>query len=135
MQFVDTNIFIRFLTKDDVKKAEACLRLFKEAEKGKIELQTTEAILAEVVYILESERLYNLSKSEIYLKLSPILNSKGLKIPRKRTMTLALSIFSKCNVDFEDSILAAHALQVESKEICSYDKGFERISGIKRLEP
>ena len=53
MQFVDINIFIRFLTKDDPKKAEACFDLLQRAEKGEINLQTTESITAETVYVLE----------------------------------------------------------------------------------
>jgi predicted nucleic acid-binding protein len=32
MQFVDTDIFIRYLTKDGPKKAEACYRLFERAK-------------------------------------------------------------------------------------------------------
>src|SRR3989344_8580749 len=98
MQFVDTNIFIRFLTKDDPKKADACFDLLQRAEKGEINLQTTESVIAETVYILESKRLYNLSRKEIYQKLFPLLKIKSLKIPYKNSLLLALDIYSKKNL-------------------------------------
>ncbi len=135
MQFVDTNIFIRFLTKDDPKKAEACFDLLQRAEKGEINLQTTESITAETVYVLESKRLYDLSKKEIYQKLFPLLKIKGLKITYKKSLILALDIYLKWNLDFEDAILIAHSLRVGSKEIYSYDRSIDKFSGVKRLEP
>ena len=135
MQFVDTNIFIRFLTKDDPKKADACFDLLQRAEKGEINLQTTESVIAETVYILESKRLYNLSRKEIYQKLFPLLKIKSLKIPYKNSLLLALDIYSKKNLDFEDAVLIANSLRVGSKEIYSYDKGIDKVSEVKRLEP
>ena len=135
MQFVDTNIFIRFLTKDDPKKADACFDLLQRAEKGEINLQTTESVIAETVYILESKRLYNLSRKEIYQKLFPLLKIKSLKIPYKNSLLLALDIYSKKNLDFEDAVLIANSLRVGSKEIYSYDKGIDKFSEVKRLEP
>jgi len=135
MRFVDTNIFIRFLTKDDPVKAKACFKLFREAEKGGLELQTTESIIAEIVYILESKRLYNLSRSEIAKCLFPVIRIRKLRIPYKITMISALEIYSRENIDFEDAVLVSHALRTGSKEIYSYDKGIDKIMTIKRLEP
>lgn len=135
MQFVDTNIFLRFLTKDDPKKAEKCLALFESANKKEIKLQTTESVITEIVYILSSKRLYNLSRLEVYEKLVPILKMRGLKIPNKRTLITALIIYSEYTVDFEDAVLVANTLKTESREIYSYDRGFNKISEIKRLEP
>ncbi len=57
MVFIDTNIFIRFLTKDDPVKAAACYRLFEQAQRQEIELVTSEAVIAEVVFVLSSKRL------------------------------------------------------------------------------
>ncbi len=34
MRFVDTNIFIRYLTNDDPRKAQACFDLFQRAKQG-----------------------------------------------------------------------------------------------------
>jgi len=135
MQFVDTNIFIRFLTKDDPKKAEACRNLLKKAEDRKIELQTTESIIAEIVYVLESKRLYNLTRDEIYERLLPILTIDSLRIPYKNSIIKALEIYTKNKINFEDALLIANAIRVGTKEIYTYDKEFDNVKGIKRMEP
>ena len=135
MQFVDTNVFIRFLTKDDPQKAERCFELLESARKGKVKLQTTESVVSEIVYTLSSKRLYNLYPQDIYEKLLPILKIRGFKISHKRTIIAALGIYSKYKIDFEDAILVANMLRTEAKEIYSYDRGFDKIVDIKRLEP
>src|SRR3989339_54680 len=104
MQFVDTNIFIRLLAKDDPVKSEKCFRLFKKAEDGDLELHTTESIISEIVYVLQSKRLYNLDRDSIGKKLSVVLKIRSLKIPHKSVIISALNLYSKNNIDFEDAI-------------------------------
>ena len=67
MRFLDTNVILRYLTRDDWEtKAEACYRLFQRASRGEEELLTCEAIVSEVVYVLSSRRSpYRLSRAEI----------------------------------------------------------------------
>ncbi len=57
MEFVDTNIFIRYLTKDDPREAQACFELFQKAQRRGVQLTTSEAIIAEVVYVLSSKEV------------------------------------------------------------------------------
>lgn len=135
MQIVDTNIFVRFLTGDNPKKAEACRDLLRKAEDGKVELQTTESIIAEVIYVLESKNLYNLSRDEIYERLLPILTIDGLRISYKNSVIRALEIYTNEKIDFNDAILVALAERTGIKEINSYDKGFDKIKRVKRMEP
>ena len=56
MKFVDTNIFIRYLTRDDESKAQACYKLFQQVREGDEELFTTETVIAEIAYVLSSPR-------------------------------------------------------------------------------
>ena len=135
MQFVDTNIFIRVLAKDDPVKSDRCFELFKKAELGDIELHTSESIISEMVYVLQSKRLYNLERVLIAKKLAVILTIRGLKIPHKTILISALNLYAQNNIDFEDAILISYTLYSKSKEIYSYDRGIGKIQGIKRLEP
>mgnify|MGYP001619903194 CR=1 FL=1 len=135
MRLVDTNVFVRYLTKDDPRKAKASLNLLQKAKTGKVELYTTESAISEVVYVLESDRLYNLGKEEIVNMLLPILNIGKLKIVYKTSIIVALKIYEQSLLDFEDALLVAHAFRLNAKEIYTYDKGFDKIQGIKRLEP
>lgn len=137
MVFVDTNIFIRYLTKDDPEKAAACFRLFEQANRGVVEITTSESVLAEVVFILSSKRLYNLSRYDIRIRLYPLLMISGLKLPRRRVYLRALDLYSSNTIDFEDAVSAAAMEQRQIGEIYSYDHDFDRIKGvaIRRIEP
>jgi predicted nucleic acid-binding protein len=46
MRFLDANIILRYLTKDDPAKAHACFTLFQQVKQGREELQTTESVIA-----------------------------------------------------------------------------------------
>lgn len=134
MPFVDTNIFIRYLTNDDPVKAQACLKLFQEAKTHNI-LSTTETVIAEVVYVLSSKRLYDLSRSDIRVRLYPLLALPGLHLPDRQAMLQALDLYVAYDIDFEDALLVVHMQQQNEGEVYSYDRGFDRVSGVRRLEP
>jgi predicted nucleic acid-binding protein len=137
MQFVDTNIFIRYLTKDDPQKAAACYHLFERAKRNEVELTTSEAVLAEIVFILSSKRLYNLARQDIRIRLYSLLSLPGLKLPNRRQYLRALELYSNNPIDFEDALSVATMERQKIDEIYSYDKDFDRIknSAIVRLEP
>jgi predicted nucleic acid-binding protein len=52
--FVDTNVFLRFLTNDDPAKAKRAESLFRDALRGKIKLATSLLVIAEIIWTLES---------------------------------------------------------------------------------
>ena len=95
MRFLDTNIILRYLTRDDENKAEACYQLFQRVSRGEEDLFTCEAIITEVVYVLSSSRApYRLSHEEIRERLAPILTIRGLRLPQKRVYIDALDIYA-----------------------------------------
>ncbi len=134
-QFIDTNVFIRYLTKDDPKKAEACLRLFQDAQRNQVTLVTSEAVVAEVVYVLSSKELYDLAREEIRRRLYPLLSLPGLKLPYRKMYLRALDLYVAFSLDFEDAIIVAQMERQKIKEIYTYDRDFDRVPGVKRLEP
>ena len=137
MRFLDTNVILRYLTRDDEAKAEACYRLFQRASRGEEELLTCEAIVTEVVYVLSSRRSpYKLSRAEIRERLVPILTISGLRLPQKPVYIEALDIYvSLPSLDFEDALAVAHMNRMGVEEIVSYDRDFDRVAGIQRVEP
>lgn len=134
-KFIDTNIFIRFFTKDDPQKAARCKELFQTAKEREVALRTTETVVAEVVYILSSPRLYKLKPSRIRDLLLPILALPNLKISLKTEILAALDIYAEEKIDFEDAILYAQMRARGVEEIYSYDTHFDRLAEIKRREP
>ena len=93
MRFVDTNVFIRFLTNDVPQKADSCEKIFKRAIEKKESLFTTELVIAEIIWVLES--FYKLKKEEIRNKLEKILNTPNLMYPNKNLILIALTLYTK----------------------------------------
>ncbi len=137
MRFLDTNIILRYLTRDDQAKAEACYQLFQRVKRREEELFTCEAIVTEVAYVLSSPRApYRLSHEEIRARLLPILTLRGLRLPQKQVYLRALDLYALYPVlDFEDVLAVAHMEHRGVTEIVSYDGDLDRITGLRRIEP
>ena len=137
MRFLDTNVILRYLTRDDEAKAEACYQLFQHVRRGEEELVTCEAIVTEVVYVLSSPRApYRLSHEEIRARLVPILTLRGLRLPQKRGYLSALDLYASSPfLDFEDALAVAHMERLGVTEIVSYDRDFDRLPTLQRVEP
>src|SRR3972149_5831423 len=137
MRFLDTNIILRYLTRDDEVKAQACFELFQRLKSGDETVFTCEAVVTEVAYVLSSARVpYRLSHEEIRARLSPILALRGLRLPRKRVYQRALDVWAGYPfLDFEDALAVAYMAEEGIREVLSYDTDFDRVSGVARVEP
>lgn len=132
--FVDTNIFIRFLTRDDQQKYNACLKFFQQAERHDIELTTSSEIVSEVVFVLSS-KFYKLPRPVIQSTLSKLLGLPGFRLPERNVYFRALSLFATHNIDYEDCMTVARMEQQNIATIYSYDRDFDRFSQLTRTEP
>ena len=98
MKFLDTNVILRYLTRDDEAKAEACYQLFQRVKLGEEELFTCEAVVTEVAYVLSSPRApYRLSHEEVKARLLPILTLRSLRLPQKRVYLRALDLYASAS--------------------------------------
>jgi predicted nucleic acid-binding protein len=140
MRHTDANIFLRYLaravTPIDQKRAHDCRALFERVRDGIETITTCEAILAEVVFVLGSPGQYGLSSADISARLKPIIQLRGLILPRKRLYLRALDIFASTpGLDFEDAISVAYAERRQPPEIYSYDSDFDEVAAVTRVEP
>lgn len=131
--FVDTNIFLRFLLADHPKQSPACKKLFEKASKGKITLVTLPIVIAEICWVLHT--YYKESRREVSEKLKVILLFKGLDLPHQNILIMACEIFESKNMDFLDAYIAAWLKSKDINSIYSYDKDYNKIGGIRRMEP
>ena len=131
--FVDTNIFLRYLTKDDPSKYEKCKEMFKKAMKGEIAITTSGMVIAELVLTLLS--YYKVPKAEVIEKVSVIVGTKNLSIPDKNIVADALVLYGRNNIDFIDAYNAIFMRYHGLREIYSYDEDFDLMEDIQRREP
>ncbi len=132
--FVDTNVFLRFLTQDDPIKAKRVETLFRQAVRGKKIFTTSLLVIAEIVWTLES--FYGLDKADIGSKVETILNTPNLKCPEISLILPALDLYVQYNIDFIDAYHAVYLKEARHTHILTYDrKHFARIPWLEVLEP
>jgi predicted nucleic-acid-binding protein len=132
--FVDTNVFLRFLTNDDATKAQRAEALFKKAIAGKLKLETSVLVIAEIIWTLES--FYRLAKADIAEKVGIILNTPNLRCPSADVVLEALDIYVTKNVDFIDAFHGVMLRDAGIQRILTYDKKhFERMDWLSVVEP
>ena len=133
MARVDANVILRYLTNEPFEQAEKVARLLARVAAGQLTLTIDEIVVAEVVWTLSS--YYRMSHSEVVQGLLPILAEDGIVSADKSALLGALALFDEKNIDFADALLCAHMLQEGDVEIYSFDRHFDRVEGITRLEP
>ena len=133
--FLDANVILRYLLRDDEIKAQRCLKLLEKAEKREITLRTTDLVIAELVGVLESPFTYNLPRERIGELLLPVILLPGLKLPGKKLYRQIFGLYVDQGIDFIDAYNAVHMGKQGLTRIYSYDSDFDRIAGVSRVEP
>ena len=135
MRFLDTNILLRHLTQDDEEKARACRSLLLLVEQGQEIVVTSDLVIWEAVFVLQSSRHYGLPRHRIRQLLEPLINLRGLRLPRKALYTRAFDLYCRSNISFADAYNAAYMEARGLTEVYSYDTDFDRVEGLLRVEP
>lgn len=134
VMFVDTNIFVRYLTGDDQRKADAVEKILRKAAGGSVRLITTDIVIAELVWVLSS--FYEQPESVIADFVRAILNTDGLVIERSDYIEAALDIYEESRIDFIDAYIIGYMRMKGISALCSYDKKhLSQFADIKRIEP
>ena len=128
--FADANLFLRYLTNDVPKQADAVERLLDAAERGDVRLVTNAMVIAELVWVFLS--FYKLPKDTIKAYLLGILHTPGLDVADRDLVLQALAWFVEKNVDFIDAYTAAWMQEHDLTTIATFDtshfKHFEQLT-------
>ncbi|MFH1307211.1 MAG: type II toxin-antitoxin system VapC family toxin [Candidatus Micrarchaeota archaeon] len=129
--FIDANIFISAFTKEG-KKSQKCKTLIHRITKGEQNATTSPMVLDEALYVLS-----DISSREAALKAyRKILSLPNLRIlPVDRKCCEIADKFVMEGLEPQDAFHAAVMKINEISTICSFDKHFDKIEGIKRQEP
>ena len=132
--FIDTNLFVRYLTNDEPATASRVEKLLARAAEGKIRLVTAELVVAEIVWVLES--VYQLSNQEIAPLIKAILATPGLEVTNADLVGRALDNYAVRSMDFVDGYIVATMEKMGIEGLFSFDKKhLSNIKGVRRLEP
>ena len=130
--YVDTNIVIRYLTRDDLEKAKQVRQRLIEARKGTLRLIITSFTAIEILFVLRN--YYNIKKYEAIDKLQTFLSPDFIHVERKEVVLEALLLYKTLNIDFVDLLNWTIAKDDKAK-ILSFDKDFDKLTPKLRVEP
>lgn len=131
--FVDTNVFLRFFVADKKALYEKAKTLFAKAEAGEVKLITSEMVIAEIVWVLES--YYGFLKKEIGEVINSLLHAGGLKVLNANLVGEAINVYIGNNVDFIDAYNSALIRKKGHTLVATFDrKHYQRLKGIKVLD-
>ena len=133
--FVDANIIVRLLTGDDPCKQARVAALFERLERGELTLRTPVTTIADVIYVLTSPRLYALPRAAAAEMLKVLVRIPNFMVDSREAVLAALDLFGSTRLDFGDVLIAAEMALEDEDTLYSFDRDFDRLAGIKRLEP
>jgi len=131
---IDANIILRAVLEDVPEQATKVRNLLGKAEAGELKLLLPEPVLSDVVYVLGGMKV---PKEEIARTVRGWLNLPGvapLGIDIGVVHT-SLDLFVEKNLKWSDALIAARMIEWGHTEICTFDRHFDRIPGINRVEP
>jgi uncharacterized protein len=130
--FVDTNVFLRFFIRDVESFYHKAEDLFEKAESGQAKLETSDMVIAEIVWVIES--YYDFSKPEIKEVVDTILETKNLKVANHSRVKEAVSLYISGKMDFIDAYNIAYMKSKDFTKVATFDaKHFKNIEGISNI--
>jgi len=131
--WIDANVIVRHLTQDPPDQARQVLDLFRAAHDGIVVLWVDPITIAECVWVLTS--IYRLPRGDIARSLADIVAADGIEADDREMLIQALRLYAAHNVDFADALLAARTSHHRVTDIYSFDRDFDRLPNVVRLDP
>ncbi|HEX9596535.1 MAG TPA: PIN domain-containing protein [Anaerolineales bacterium] len=131
--FLDTNIFLRHLRADHPEHSPRATAYLTRIEQGELKARTADTVIFETVYTLQ--RFYRQPKAAIRDALLPLIELPGLVLPGKRRFREVFDLYVSLNLPFADAYHAVLMKRLRLTEVVSFDRDFDRIPNITRVEP
>jgi predicted nucleic acid-binding protein len=138
MRFIDTNVFVRYFEpRVELENRQLFLSardIFAQARNGAEQFTTNVAVLAEVVFVLSSPRLYKLTRTEISIRLKSILSLPGCAIPVADIVIEALALWEReRSISFVDALCVAESFE-HQHQLVTFDGALARIAHVERWD-
>lgn len=132
MYLVDASIFLEVELEQG--KHTECEKFLEEVEKGNVKAIVSDFTIDSIAIVMESN---GKSWKDVRRFLMSIALFKGMSVysVKHSDKIKATGHMYNHKLDFDDSIIIQSAFSNNIKEIVSFDKDFDRIKEIRRLEP
>jgi predicted nucleic-acid-binding protein len=124
---IDTNVLVRYLTRDDQSQYEKARRLLnREASNG-------EPVLVSMLVLLETEWVlrsrYELAKAQIVATFSALLDAADLFFEDEPSVERAVYSWKDSSADFADCLIEARNHSLGCRATATFDGGALKLAG------
>jgi predicted nucleic-acid-binding protein len=124
---VDTNVIVRYLTREDKSQYEKARRLIdRELAKG-------EPVLVSLLVLLETEWVlrsrYELAKEDIVTAFSALLDTADLAFEDEQSVESAVYSWKDSAADFEDCLIEARNRRLGCRATATFDGKALKVPG------
>ncbi len=129
---IDANIFLEVIL--DQEKSERCKIFLRDILNGDKQAAMLSVSIDSIVIVMLRNAL---ESAKIKVFLESLIRYKGLKFyqPKIKDRINALHYMDIYRLDYEDALVLQSAISTKSEEIVSFDKHFDKVKEIKRIEP
>jgi len=126
---LDTNILVRYLTKDDEQQWQQAVTVIQHNQSCFI----SNIVLCELVWVLKGAN-YSFRQDEITNVLENMLHSAAFEFENRSTIDQALQRYKQGKADFSDYLIGATSRQAGCTETISFDGKLKGERGFYCLE-
>lgn len=128
---IDTNVLVRFLTRDDPDQARAATQVMeglRQSDPGFISRE----VMVELVWVLE--RAYGFSRAEVAGALEGLLSATEIEVETADDTGSAVLQYRESGFGFADLMIAAAARRMDAVPLVTFDRKAAQIPGVELLE-
>ena len=126
---LDTNILVRYLTRDDEQQWQQAASTIQRNQPCFV----TNIVLCEVVWVLRGTT-YGFRKAEIIKVLEAMFHSAAFEFENRSTVDQALQRYKQGKADFSDYLIGAVSQQVGCTKTWSFDSKLKGERNFRVLE-
>ena len=128
---LDTNIWIRYIVKDNKHQFEQSRELFAAIDSGLIKVYGSSIVFLEVNYVLKN--IYRFKFEEILEVMSSMRNLRNVTILEQVDIDVAIKFFKTYRVKFSDCLIASQLRN--NIVLATFDREMQKIKATSAKTP
>ena len=134
MRFVDTNVFVRYLSGEETNLTQIAQDVFDPIHGDDSSFTTNDAVIAEVIYVLTSPKLYRLNRNNVVNRLQAVLQLPACRLASLPIISEAMFIWEHhSKLSFVDALCIATASGYDL-ELVTFDTALAKVANITRWD-
>lgn len=130
---LDTNVVLRHVAGDHAEHSPRARALFLRIAAGGLRARLLDQALFEAAFTLTG--MYRASRGEVRDALLSLIELPGIIVRSKPVWRTALTTFAESRLSLVDAYQVAVMQHSGITRIISFDRDFDRVPGVTRIEP